>query len=85
VFQDLFGLNAVRLGSLHKHVEEDFDYFLGDEREGPGEDVHVIGQHERVLSVVVLLYLDLIVLKAKDGRLVVVDVAVVGRREDRDD
>jgi hypothetical protein len=75
----------VGLGSLHKHVEEDFDDFLGDEGEGPGEDVHVIGQHERVLRVVVLLYLDLIVLKAKDGRLVVVDVAVVGRREDRDD
>ena len=73
------------LSALHEYVIQYLNDFLGDEGHGPGEDVHVVGQHERMLRVIVLLYLNLIVLEPQHRRLVVIYVAVIRRTENGND
>lgn len=58
--------------------------FLADEGDGPGEDVHEVGQEVGVLRVVELLDVEHVVVELDHRALVVVRVAVVRRREDRD-
>ena len=66
---------------LLEDVEEHFDDFLGDKRDAPGEDVHEVGEDVGVGRVVELLYIESVLLELDDGSLVVVHVAVVGRRK----
>ena len=73
------------LSALHEYVIQYLYDLLGDEGHGPGEDVHVVGQHERMLRVIVLLYLNLIVFEAKHRRLIVIYVAVIRRTENGND
>lgn len=84
VVEYVFDLDAVGARALHEHVEEDLDDLLAHEGQRPREDIHVVRQNERVLGVVVLLDLNLVVLKAKDSRFVIIYVAVIRCAEDSD-
>lgn len=62
-----------------------FGYLFGDERDRPGEDVHEIRQQIRMLVLQKLLNIKSIVFEFDDGTLVIVEITVIGRREDSDD
>ena len=76
---------SMDLCTLHQDTEQDLYNLLTHKGKGPCEDVHVIWEHKRMLSIVVLLNLDLIVFKTEDCCLVVVNVTVIRSREDRYD
>ena len=63
-----------------EHLRDLFSH----KRHRPGENIHEIRQQVGVLRVVELLDVESIVLELYEGALVVVDVAVVGCRENRD-
>ena len=87
-FLSLFGLRSgcgAIFSTLLEDIIEHLDNLLGHERHRPREDVHEVRQNVRMGCVVELLYVEGVVLEFDDCSLVVVDVAIVGRREDCDD
>ena len=70
-------LNAMCLCALKQNIKENFYDLLRDERERPGEHVHVVWQHKWVLRVVILLNLNLVVFKSEHGCLVIIYITIV--------
>lgn len=75
-------------------MQQHFNNLFSNKRKGPGEDVHKVGEYVRVLGVVELLDVQGIALKDQPNKsylkfnnssFVVVDIAVVGGRENSDD
>ena len=69
------------LGAYVEYAHEHFGHFFADKRQRPREHVHEVGQPVRMRRTVELAYVHHVVLVFEYGRFVIVDVEIVGRRE----
>ena len=65
-----------------EQVEHHLSHFLGDEGEGPLEDIHEVWKHVGVVNFSVLLKQELLLADAKTGSFVIIEIAVIWRRKD---
>ena len=79
----LLRLKSVGATSLHQ-VLHHVSNLLHEEGHGPFEQVHSLGQVERVHYILVLFNVHFVVFNEDDGALVVIFAAVIWRTENRD-
>lgn len=57
---------------LLDHVVENFRHLINQEGEGPGEEVHIIRQVERLVNFLILFDIHAFILNQDDGTLILV-------------